>query len=133
MGRLISPIVTAALCVKLRGTLTSAQAAKVDAPKSEWPDFAAMRRLAARFRGILRSENGSRLAVWLNGAQLSGLSAMQRIARTSRRDIDAVRIAIKEPWSNGQTVGQINRLKTLKRAMYGRAGPELLRARTLPL
>jgi hypothetical protein len=36
-------------------------------------------------------------------------------------------------WSNGQTEGQINRLKTLKRAMYGRAGVELLRARMMPL
>jgi transposase len=58
---------------------------------------------------------------------------MQRFARTLRRDIDAVRNAIAERWSNGQTEGQINRLKTLKRAMYGRAGPELLRARMLPL
>ena len=38
-----------------------------------------------------------------------------------------------EPWSNGQTEGQINRLKTLKRAMYGRAGVELLCARMTPL
>jgi transposase len=58
---------------------------------------------------------------------------MQRLARTLRRDIDAVRNAITEQWSSGQTEGQINRLKTLKRAMYGRAGPELLRARMLPL
>jgi transposase len=57
--------------------------------------------------------------------------AMQRFARALRRDIDAVRNAIKEPWSNGQTEGQINRLKTIKQAMYGRAGPELLRARML--
>jgi hypothetical protein len=41
----------------------------------------------------------------------------------------AVRNAVTERWSNGQTEGQINRLKTLKRAMYGRARPELLRAR----
>ena len=38
-----------------------------------------------------------------------------------------------EPWSNGQTEWQINKLKTLKRAMYGRAGLELLRARMTPL
>ena len=41
--------------------------------------------------------------------------------------------AVAEPWSNGQTEGQINRLKTLKRAMYGRASTELLRARMIPL
>ena len=42
-------------------------------------------------------------------------------------------VAMSEPWSNGQTEGQINRLKTLKRAMYGRAGVELLRVRMMPL
>lgn len=54
-----------------------------------------------------------------------------RFARTLNRDFDAVKNAIEMPWSNGQTEGQINRLKTFKRAMYGRAGPELLRARML--
>jgi transposase len=58
---------------------------------------------------------------------------MQRFARTLRRDIDAVRNAIAESRGNGQTEGQINRLKALKRATYGRAGPELLRTRMLPL
>jgi transposase len=132
-GRLISPIVAAALCIKPRGLLTSAQVATVDALKSEWPEFATMRRLVMRFRGILRSKNTGKLAAWLKDTQQSGLYAMQRFARTLRRDIDAVRNAITEHWSNGQTEGQINRLKTIKRAMYGRAGPELLHARLLPL
>jgi transposase len=44
------------------------------------------------------------------------------------RDLQAVRNAITEPWSNGQTEGQINELKTLKRSIYGRASVELLRA-----
>ena len=58
---------------------------------------------------------------------------MERFARLLHRDIDAVKNAITEPWSNGQADGHINRLKTLKRAMYGRAGVELLRARLFPL
>ena len=92
-----------------------------------------MRRLATQFRGILRSKYAAKLGVWLTDVHQSGLYAMQRFARTLRRDIDAVRNAIVESWSNGQTEGQINRLKALKRATYGRAGPELLRARMLPL
>ena len=132
-GRSISPIVAAALCIKPRGLLTANQAAKVDAMKKDWPEFAAMRRLAMRFRGMLKSKSVGKLGVWLKDAQKSGLYAMQRFARTLQRDIDAVRNAITEPWSNGQTEGQINRLKALKRTMYGRAGPELLRARLLPL
>jgi transposase len=50
-----------------------------------------------------------------------------------RQDLAAVRNAITKTWSNGQTEGQINRLKTLKRPMYGSAGIELLWARMLPL
>jgi transposase len=89
-GRSISPIVAAALCVKPRGLLTSTQAAKVDAMKCEWPDFATMPRLAMRFRGIVRSKSTGKLATWLKDAQQAGLYAMQRFARTLHRDIDAV-------------------------------------------
>jgi transposase len=56
----------------------------------------------------------------------------RQFGATLRQDLQAVRNAISEPWSNGQTEGQINRLKTLQRAMYGRAGVELLRVRMLP-
>jgi hypothetical protein len=66
-------------------------------------------------------------------ARASGIYAMQRFAKTIRQDLEAVRNGVSEPWSNGQTEGQINRLNTLKRAMYGRAGVELLRARMMPL
>ena len=132
-GWTISPIVAASLCIKPRGLLTPHQAAKVDALKNASADFTAMRRLAMRFRGILRSKDIQKFGVWLDDAQQSGIYAMQRFARTVRRDLDAVTNALTESWSNGQTEGHINRLKTLKRAMYGRAGAELLRARMLPL
>ena len=121
-GRSISPIVAAALCIKPRGLLTANQAAKVDALKRDWPEFAAMRRLAMRFRGVLKSKSVNGLGVWMNDAQRSGLYAMQRFARVLRRDISAVWNAITEPWSNGQTEGQINRLKALKRTMYAGLG-----------
>ena len=132
-GWTITPIVAASLCIKPRGLLTPHQAAKVDVLKSASPEFAAMRRLAMRFRGILRSRDIQKFGVWLEDARQSGIYAMQRFARTVRRDLGAVTNALTEEWSNGQTEGHINRLKTLKRAMYGRAGVELLRARMLPL
>jgi transposase len=130
---LASPIVAAALFVKPRGLLASSQAAKVDALKAASSDFAAMRALAMRFRGILRGRDIRPFAAWLQDADRCGVYGMRRFVRTLRQDLDAVRNAITEPWSNGQTEGQINRLKTLKRAMYGRAGAELLRARMMPL
>ena len=132
-NRTISPLVAAALCVRPRKMLTARQAAKVDALKVASHEFAAMRALAMRFRGLLRAESRRKLERWIKGAQQSGIYAMQRFARTLRQDIGAVRNAVTVGWSNGPTEGHINRLKTLKRAMYGRAGVELLRARVLPL
>jgi hypothetical protein len=128
-GRVISPLTAAALCVKPRGQMTARQAANVDALKAASAEFTAMLRLAMRFRGLLRGGTVEGLDAWLIDARASGIYAMQRFAKTIRQDLEAV----LEPWSNGQTEGQINKLKTLKRAMYGRAGVELLRARMMPL
>ena len=95
--------------------------------------FAKMPQLALRFRGILKGREAAKLDSWLDDAHRSGLYGMRRFAYTVRKDLAAVHNAICERWSNGQTEGQINRLKTVTRAMYGRAGAELLRARLLPL
>ena len=132
-GHLVSPIVAAALCVKPRGLLTQAQAAKVDAFKAISPAFATMRALAMRFRGILRGGDVEKLTDWLHDADRSALYGIRRFVHTLRLDLAAVCNAITETWSSGQTEGQINRLKMLKRAMYGRAGVDLLRARMIPL
>ncbi len=132
-GHAISPVVAAALCIKPRRKLTEDQAQKVDALKSGSPSFETMRSLAMRFQGILRGDQSTPLDAWIDAAIETNIPPIMRFARTLHRDIDAVRNAIELPWSNGQAEGQINRLKTLKRAMYGRARPELLRARMLPL
>src|SRR5271165_5151741 len=132
-GAVISPIVAAALCIKPLGMLTQHQAEKVDVLKRELPIFACMRSLAMRFRGLLRGNDLNALDKWIRDARGCGIHAMEKFAAKLRHDIDAVRNAIREPWSNGQTEGQINRLKALKRAMYGRASVALLRARMRPL
>lgn len=85
-----------------------------------------------RFNGILRGKKSEPLDTWIDEAIDSDLIPIMRFARVLRRDINAVKSAIELPWSNGQAERQINRLKTLKRAMYGRAGHELLKARMLP-
>ena len=129
----IAPIAAASLCIKPRGALTPGQTESVERLKAECSDFAEMRRLAMRFRGLMRGKDASKLDAWVLDAGGSGIHGIRRFAATLRQDATAVRNAICERWSNGQTEGQINRLKTLKRAMYGRAGIELLRARMLPL
>jgi transposase len=130
--RMLDPM-TGPLCVKPRGQMTARQVVTVDALKAASPEFTAMRRLAMRFRGLLRGGTAEELDAWLIAARASGIYGMQRFVRTIRQDIEAVRNAVSEPWSNGQTEGQINKLKTLKRAMYGRASIDLLRARMAPL
>ena len=74
-----------------------------------------------------------KLEQWLDNARGCGIPAIANFAKTLMVDIQAVRNAVIETWSNGQTEGQINRLKTLKRAMFGRARIELLRARLMPV
>jgi Transposase/DDE superfamily endonuclease len=101
-------------------------------PVSLWERNAAVRRLRER-GGILRAKNPDRLSDWMSDAHDSGLYGLRRFVLTLRNDMGAVRNAVSERWSNGQAEGQINRLKMLKRAMYGRADTNILRARMLPL
>jgi transposase len=91
-----------------------------------------MRKLVMGFRTILRIGKVSTLRRWMKRALKTGIHAMVRFVRTLRHDIEAVEAAVSQPWSNGPVEGQINRLKMLKRQMYGRGGTELLRARLLP-
>ena len=59
------------------------------------------------------------------------MRVVESFAATLDQDVAAVRAALTLPWSSGQTEGQINRLKLLKRNMYGRAKLDLLRRRVL--
>lgn len=86
-----------------------------------------------RFNGILCGRRADPLVAWIDDAIDTNLAPIMRFARTLHRDINAVKNGIEMPWSNSQVEGKINRLKTLKRVMYGRARSELLRARMLPL
>jgi len=131
-GHRISPLVAAALLVKPRPLLSAEQQHKVDCLKSACPGFTLMRSLVAEFRGILQCGKPDTLDAWIRKAKDSGVYSFQRFAKTLRRDLPAVHNALTEPFSNGPVEGHINRLKTLKRQMYGRAGFELLRARLLP-
>ena len=132
VGHHVSSRVAAALLLKPRPLLTAVQAHKVAALKKSCPAFALMRSLAMQFRGILRSGKAEGLIEWIAKAKNCGIYSFKRFAKTLRRDWNAVQNALKESFSNGPVEGHINRLKTLKRQMYGRAGFELLRARLLP-
>ena len=90
--------------------------------------LALARDLALRFAAIVRERKANELDRWLADA---AESEMRSFADGLRQDEAAVRAALELPWSNGQTEGQITRLKLIKRQMFGRAKHDLLRARVL--
>jgi transposase len=91
-----------------------------------------MRNLAMDFREAMSSKDRDGMLNWMRTAAHSGIGPVVRFAYGLKKDLSAVAAAVETPWNNGQTEGQINRLKAIKRQMYGRAGFHLLRARVLP-
>jgi len=87
--------------------------------------------LAEAFIALVRDHKSDQLELWLKQAEDSAVPPLQRFATRLRADYAAVHAALALDWSNGQTEGQINRLKTIKRQMYGRAGLDLLERRFL--
>jgi transposase len=85
--------------------------------------------LAEELAGMIRRTSAVALVDWLGRAEASGVPELRGFAQGLRQDEAAVRAALTEAWSNGQVEGQVNRLKLIKRAGYGRAGFRLLRAR----
>ena len=77
---------------------------------------------------MVRHRQAAKLDIWLAKARSS---LLRRFADSITRDYPAVFAALSLPWSNGPTEGHINRLKCLKRQMYGRAKLDLLRQRLL--
>ena len=122
----------AGLLMKLPRTLSKVQARHLQEFLRFCPEGHRLRKLVLQFRALLRWRKASKLAGWMTRAIASGLSWVGKFAKTLDRDLRAVTLAIETPWSNGPLEGQINRLKVIKRQMYGRAGFELLRARVLP-
>ena len=129
--RNVSPQEAASLLSKPKPMLSERQSKIVQFLKRT-PDFAMMRHLVLSFRSILCGGKVSSMNRWIEEAEAVGIEAMSRFVRQLKKDRAAVENAVEQAWSNGPVEGHINRLKTLKRQMYGRAEFELLRARVLP-
>jgi len=107
------------------------QQAFVERLCEENPPIKTAQELACELVRLIKERQALRFPGWLEQALHSGVSELEGFARGLQHDQAAVRAALTEPWSNGQVEGQINRLKCLKRQMYGRANFDLLRLRTL--
>ena len=87
--------------------------------------------LGQGFISMIRERQPDALLPWLEDTVKSGIDTLKGFANGIQQDLAAVMNALSLPWSNGQTEGQVNRLKLIKRQMYGRANFDLLRKRVI--
>ncbi|MEY9995842.1 transposase [Streptomyces sp. V4I8] len=88
--------------------------------------------LITRFAEMLTTRSGQdKLEKWVHDAEASGLPELHGFATGLRKDFDAVMAGLSLHWSSGAVEGHVNRIKMLKRQMFGRAKPDLLRKRVL--
>jgi len=80
---------------------------------------------------MIREHTGHQLETWLSSVEASTLPEFKSFAKGLQQDKAAVFAGLTLPWSNGPLEGHVNRLKLIKRSMYGRAKLHLLRQRVL--
>jgi transposase len=98
----------------------------------EWStEVVSARKLAQQFMRLVRERHGYDLAVWAAEVQDTGPPELRGFSRNLRRDWDAVQAGLTEHWSSGCVEGHVNKLKVVKRQMFGRARFDLLRKRAL--
>ncbi len=119
---------TARLLMGDTDALPEAERAFVGRLLAEAPGLADAVAVAKRLNRLLRRESEESLDQVLDAAASTLLATF---AAGLRRDLAAVQAALDTPWTTSPAEGQINRIKTIKRSMYGRAGFQLLRARVL--
>ena len=108
--------------------LTKAETVTVAAIEAGVPSLVEAREIIAEFHLMIRRRAEAGLTPWIDRARASLVTSF---ASGVTKDEAAVRAAITSPWSNGQTEGQITRLKLIRRQMYGRGNIDLLQARLI--
>ena len=121
----------ASLVLRRPDRRTEDQRADLTQLRTEDPAIAAAVELVDDFLLMLRRREGDRLPTWLDAAEASGIADLARFARKIREDFAAVHAGLTPRHSNGQTEGQVGRLKPVKRQGDGRAKVDLLRRRVL--
>lgn len=111
-----------------RDSLSRSETVTVAAIEGGVPLLVEAREIIAGFQAMIRKKTLADLEPWLERARSSLVASF---AKGVLKDRSAVSAAISLPWSNGQTEGQITRLKLVKRQMYGRGKLDLLQARVI--
>ena len=119
------------LLTRERKDLDPEEQAQLDQLLTFSEDVRTVHALLHAFLEMLRERKPERLRPWMEQATNSGIRELKSFVAGIERDYDAVKAALRLPWSQGVTEGKVNKLKTYKRMMYGRAGFRLLRQRLL--
>lgn len=119
------------LLLRPAATLSDGERAYLARLNAACPQVSLAKALVEGFGAFFQEHNVAGLYAWLRQAERSGIRELATIAHSIWADRRAVEAAVQMEWSNGQVEGQVNRLKVLKRTMYGRATFDLLRLRVL--
>jgi transposase len=87
--------------------------------------------LSEGFRNMFERKSIALFGEWINQVMRSSFNSLKGFVRGLIKDLEAVKAAVAYKDSNGLTEGNVNRLKNIKRQMYGRAGFELLRRKVI--
>ncbi|BBJ37549.1 hypothetical protein SSPO_002670 [Streptomyces antimycoticus] len=112
-------------------SLTEIEQLRLKAVLANCPELDALTSHVRSFATMLTERLGERLPDWLNAVRQDDLPSLHSLAAGIDRDRDAVIAGLTLPWSSGVVEGHVNRIKMLKRQMFGRAGFALLRKRVL--
>ena len=119
------------LVIRREETLDAQERRQLTALQSQEGEVAEAIRLSQDFAVLVRQRQPAQLDTWLGRAARSTVQAFARLAGSLHDDYAAGKAGVSLPWSTGPVEGQINRLKMLKRQMFGRANIDLLRLRVL--
>ncbi len=130
-ARAISPRALRWLLAHKREELEKDDQARLDQLLNLSSEVQTVYALLQAFLSMVRERKHQDLRSWMEQAIRSKIAKLESFVTGIERDDDAVHAALRLPWSQGITEGKVNKLKTLKHVMYGRAGFALLRQRLL--
>ena len=119
------------LLLRRRSELDDAERALLTDLCQRSSELGATRRLAQQFMVLVRARRGAQLEHWIAEVQSAGPPELRGFSRNLHRDWLAVQAGLTTHWSSGPVEGNINRVKLIKRQMFGRAKFDLLRKRVL--
>ncbi|MFI5774805.1 transposase [Streptomyces sp. NPDC051658] len=126
-----SPRAVAGWVLRRPETLSETEHLNLKNVRAHCPEIDALTRHVRSFATMLTERQGERLPDWLAAVRQDDLPRLHTLAAGIDRDLDAVIAGLTLPWSSGVVEGHVNRIKMLKRQMFGRAGFQLLRKRVL--